>query len=399
MIKNCALYLPNKSVPLKKLFPNGTDDSGLFKKASYFEYETEDGVVRLSLNPPKELSDHLHGFKGYVSTLPNSAGSIVKAKALIDGTETVIGVEFPEPVSPQSDMFNSLMYLINQQAGFMFVADSVLLADGSFLVGPQAQDFNNPEKNTPPETLIEVNEEQCRHIGEITAEDKGRKEERESIYRMLAERGFRCSRWLPLYRSEATENSLRPQHEIGSKLFAMATLFLWASTPDHIASDEQIKSILDCNNLNDYFDEDEHRLLSLSRDQAREEFGGIIGWRLENMWSLSWIFGFEPAPSFYHGQISDEIISCMLLDFLNLSSGTVEEFITTHNCRAANDVSFMEDLFYCAHNAVRSAQLGEDTVPDYFHPVVDGGAIHERRHALTWALSPFVPWEETDLST
>lgn len=55
--------------------------------------------------------------------------------------------------------------------------------------------------------------------------------------------------------------------------------------------------------------------------------------------------------------------------------------------------------FYCCHNAVRSAQLGGKTVPDGFHPVMNGGVIHERRHALTWCLSPGVAWDDTDLST
>ncbi|MDX2015500.1 MAG: DUF4272 domain-containing protein [Myxococcaceae bacterium] len=67
--------------------------------------------------------------------------------------------------------------------------------------------------------------------------------------------------------------------------------------------------------------------------------------------------------------------------------------------RPLSDLIQLEDLFYCAHNDVRSAQLGYATVPAAFHPVFDGGVVHERRHALTWALSPGVPWDETDLST
>ena len=59
----------------------------------------------------------------------------------------------------------------------------------------------------------------------------------------------------------------------------------------------------------------------------------------------------------------------------------------------------MEDLFYCAHNAVRSAQNGGETVPSGYDPVEEGGGVHERRHALTWCLSPGVKWDETDLST
>lgn len=31
--------------------------------------------------------------------------------------------------------------------------------------------------------------------------------------------------------------------------------------------------------------------------------------------------------------------------------------------------------------------------------VFDGGAIHERRHALTWAISDGVSWDDTDLTT
>lgn len=40
-----------------------------------------------------------------------------------------------------------------------------------------------------------------------------------------------------------------------------------------------------------------------------------------------------------------------------------------------------------------------NVVPQGFHPVADGGTIHERRHSLTSVLSPGVAWEDTDLST
>ena len=59
----------------------------------------------------------------------------------------------------------------------------------------------------------------------------------------------------------------------------------------------------------------------------------------------------------------------------------------------------MEDLFYCAHHAVRSAQLGRATVPEGFHPMIDGGVIHERRHALSWMVGGDVSWDETHLGT
>ncbi len=56
-------------------------------------------------------------------------------------------------------------------------------------------------------------------------------------------------------------------------------------------------------------------------------------------------------------------------------------------------------LFYCLHNAVRSAQCGDDTVPPGFDPIGNGGVVHERRHSLTWMLSKGIEWDDTDLST
>jgi hypothetical protein len=44
------------------------------------------------------------------------------------------------------------------------------------------------------------------------------------------------------------------------------------------------------------------------------------------------------------------------------------------------------------------ADLGPPPARDV-PPRVRRRVVHERRHALTWALSPGTPWDETDLST
>ena len=73
---------------------------------------------------------------------------------------------------------------------------------------------------------------------------------------------------------------------------------------------------------------------------------------------------------------------------------------SSHHNKICADIIALEDLFYCAHNAVRSAQTGEaGTVPSGFHPVNNGGVVHERRHGLTWLISAGVAWDDTDLST
>ena len=100
------------------------------------------------------------------------------------------------------------------------------------------------------------------------------------------------------------------------------------------------------------------------------------------------------------GQISNEVSRAVVLDFLPGLDASIDDLMERVRPRSEQEVVELEDLFYCAHNAVRSAQTGSKTsVPADFHPVFDGGAIHERRHSLTWAISPDVDWDETDLST
>jgi hypothetical protein len=150
--------------------------------------------------------------------------------------------------------------------------------------------------------------------------------------------------------------------------------------------------------LVDHMTDSELDLTDLPRARAYAQHSAAAGWRLENMWALAWVLGFDPAPSL-GGQMDLDVHKQMMFGFMEFPSHTPKWRLEKARPRALADVDAMEDLFYCAHNAVRSAQQGGATVPAGFDPVRDGGAIHERRHALTWALSPGVDWDETDLST
>lgn len=115
------------------------------------------------------------------------------------------------------------------------------------------------------------------------------------------------------------------------------------------------------------------------------------------MWALAWVLGFEPEPAL-QGFIEHPTIEA-LLGFLAVPDDDTAALLARAKMRPLSEIDRVEDLFYCAHNAVRSAQLGHDTVPGGFHPLADGGGIHERRHSLSWVLSPVIEWENTDLST
>lgn len=219
---------------------------------------------------------------------------------------------------------------------------------------------------------------------------------RNEVLAYLEDRGFRPARWLP---APDLQLKLRPRTEIASRLMGLAALFTWASAPDDAIPSDKLRNYIRQNRLRDAFTPDEAKILALSRKQARAEHADNIGWRLENMWPLAWVLGFEAEPDVAASQIDGSISQAILFDFLGGLDHGLNKVLQRAQPRSAEEVIRLEDRFYCAHNAVRSAQLGHETVPDDFHPVIHGGAIHERRHSLTWCLSPGVAWDDTDLST
>lgn len=213
----------------------------------------------------------------------------------------------------------------------------------------------------------------------------------------LKELGFTVSPGLPTQRDAVT--GLRPAEEIMRRLCGLDAVCSWVMSTQEDNPDELIVAYIDDNDLD--LDGDDVEILQTPRARAQQQFIDSIGWRLENMWPLAWVLGFPRLPT-VQGMIDDGVIQ-PLFRFLPKMTDDLDAWTARQKVRAAADVVDLEDFFYCAHNAARSAQLAPKgkatTVPRGFDAVVGAGVIHERRHALTWAVSPDVRWEETDLST
>jgi hypothetical protein len=195
---------------------------------------------------------------------------------------------------------------------------------------------------------------------------------REDNLATLRELGFRVAPSLPAKRGKAR---VRPAKQIAQRFEALRDLFRWVSSPKQERRGAHRGAMTGA----------ERAVFALPRKDARAHVD-TIGWKLENMWPLAWMVGFEAEPP-VSGEMIDGAVIRALMAF------------EPGDARAATQVIALEDLFYCAHNAARSAQLGGKTVPRGFHPIAGTGVIHERRHALTWATSPGVSWDKTDLST
>ncbi|MEP3478736.1 MAG: DUF4272 domain-containing protein [Fuerstiella sp.] len=218
--------------------------------------------------------------------------------------------------------------------------------------------------------------------------------------KLLQDHGFSPANWLPLPSNrELCPGPLRPADEIARRLMALDSLFTWVAFDAEAAASERIADYQSRNSLMEMLTDDEKAIVGMSREYANEEHSHNIGWKLENMWGLAWVLGFAQIPDHRGGEIPHEISKEIVYQFLPGLDASVSNLLGETEVRTFDDVDQMEDLFYLAHNAARSAQLGESTVPDGFHPMIDAGAIHERRHALSWCLSPGHTWEDTDMST
>ena len=216
-------------------------------------------------------------------------------------------------------------------------------------------------------------------------------EERKEIQKICIENGFQYASSLPWIK----EIVLRPKLEIAKRLHAIKALVLWVLVNPEDLPDKKILDFIDNNDLNDFITENEMQYLSTARGDQNAI--NSIGWKFENALPLAWFFGFsELLPS--GEMMNGETARSLFFEFCAKIDNSIEEWMSNRQTRSEKEIIFQEDLFYCMHNAVRSAQLGNKTVPESFDPIGNGGVIHEKRHSLTWMLSD-VNWEDTDLST
>ena len=166
--------------------------------------------------------------------------------------------------------------------------------------------------------------------------------------------------------------------------------------PKENLQNERILNFIDKNNLKNYMTKEEKVQLDLPRDD--EQARNSIGWKFENAWSLAWYFGYK-EPEIMGQMMTGEQMQEILMHHTCPMEEKIEEWISNKKTISEEKLLQKEDLFYCLHNAVRSAQLGGKTVPLGFDPIGNGGVIHERRHSLTWMLSKDIQWAEIDLST
>ncbi|WP_028104333.1 DUF4272 domain-containing protein [Pseudoduganella violaceinigra] len=327
----------------------------------------------------------MDGMRGYFSRFP-IAPEQTKVLALTENFGFALGTVCEPDAGPGDERYEVLTAIAEALDAVWFTPSAMRDSNGRVLYGATASEVD-PLARWPQYTPTLT--------GPGTEKDKPLELKRR-VFDELTSLGFQPANSLLLPDLDLT---LRDAQSLCMRLMALQAVFAWVAAPEHMAPTAALQSYIERNALRSAMTEHELEMIDLPRKESQAMHGNTVGWRLENMWALAWIVGFAKTPTLDACQISDEVIEAMLFDFLPDWDRNIAEFSAGVALRSIDDVIFMEYKFYCAHNAVRSAQMGGATVPVDFDPISHGGAVHERRHALTWALAQGDDWDETDLST
>lgn len=217
-------------------------------------------------------------------------------------------------------------------------------------------------------------------------------ERRDNSLKICSQFGYAVANSLPYI----NDNSLRPVDEIAVRLHCICIAAMWAWTGESQVPSEFIHKFIEHNRLKEHFNETEQTIFSKDRSDKSELMN--LGWTFENAWPLAWFFGYE-TPDYSGEQMAGEKMMEIIKNYTCIPDLDIHEWTKKQQTRSEEEVLQLEDTFYCMHNAVVSAQLRRETVSYTFDPLLNGGCIVERRHSLTWMVSPDTDWDEVSLDT
>src|SRR5262245_50610794 len=133
----------------------------------------------------------------------------------------------------------------------------------------------------------------------VTAEEL-----RAKTFADLERLGFRPANSLPL---PDMDQPVRRAAEVAARLMALDALFTWVAFPEKAAATDRVEKYVDRNGLREWLTEKETAIITLPRAKAHASHVDNIGWKLENMWALAWVLGFEPGPGLEASQVGENI--------------------------------------------------------------------------------------------
>ena len=139
MTANGAIYIQRDKIDLSEVFENVKSDKSLFRKATFFEVKINGDNVRYNVMKQSKISDHINGFLGYISSLDNDEKRKEDTSYAISHTKVVLGLACDKEFDENHSIWQSLFQIADKYDGFVFVNNSVLLPNGTVLIGPMLE--------------------------------------------------------------------------------------------------------------------------------------------------------------------------------------------------------------------------------------------------------------------
>lgn len=143
-MKNAAIYTaspnPLSKSDIKRIggVRSVRTDGGLLKKATFFDVELSDRVVRLNAMPQSETPGHFQGLKGYVDDLHQHSPleNLDEINGYIDSLQQAYGLVTDRDFDFDSEVFFVLNGIAESLSGVIFLCDSLIDTEGMVIFGP-----------------------------------------------------------------------------------------------------------------------------------------------------------------------------------------------------------------------------------------------------------------------
>ncbi len=154
---NAAIYISDPSILGSSLFKRieGIEShEGLSSDegATGMRLKLAWGRVTLSFMPPDHLAEHLNGFEGYARGVIKNPKALAYTLGRIGMVRMCLGCAF-EYAESDTDAVHDFLFAFNGAVnGLLFLYDTIYDFSGDALGGPNAENVDDREENSQPET-------------------------------------------------------------------------------------------------------------------------------------------------------------------------------------------------------------------------------------------------------
>ena len=171
------------------------------------------------------------------------------------------------------------------------------------------------------------------------------------IFSELESLGFHPADSLPL---PEMKTAVRPPDQVAARLMSpINALFTWVASSEDKAPTEDLRSYIARNGLRDWLTQGESVIIDLPRADAHECHVDTIGWKLENMWALAWVIGFELAQTLDASQIGEEVIGKLFQEFLPSLDESTMDLLAKTVPRAVDEVVDGVPVLLCSQRRAK----------------------------------------------